>query len=231
MQYTLTKTKIKALKILYSLLLLFLSVLFLSDINKRRMVYESKAWKIALHINFSCFLFGYSLGVFSSVSDAISVSYNWNKDSIYIELFSSLLPIGALPGSLITELILGKYGRKSGTIIANMIYIVGSLVILFNSTWAIGISRFIVGISAGMCLALAPIYINEVVPPEMMKNIGPTMSLYSAGGLIVAYFFGLLIELVGDSQALWMSVLLFPILIAAYQSYYLHAILEYDSPY
>lgn len=189
----------------------------------------SAVWKLALKIDLTCFIFGYSLGVFNSVSASIGKSYAWGENSEFLESFSSILLFGALFGALGTERTINRFGRKNGIVLCDIIYIIGSLVILLDWTWAIGISRFIVGVSTGMCMTIPPIYINEISPVELRGKVGTTMSLFAASGFIFAYGFGLVIELVGHFKWLWMAILLFPAVVACWQGLYLFYFVEFDT--
>ena len=71
----------------------------------------------------------------------------------------------------------GAIGRNRTLLLNDMIMIIVSGLSIATIAPIFGIGRFILCISAGISPAIAPMYISETTPQEMMKSVGPTMSI------------------------------------------------------
>lgn len=159
--------------------------------NRRRI------WVKAIHIAMADVLFGFNLGVFNPCLDNIAYSLSWgdSEKTLHFTMFSSLIAAGALVGSSLTSKVAGSIGRNRTLLLNDMIMIIGSGLSIATITPIFGIGRFIVGISTGVSLAIAPMYISKTTPQEMMRSVGPMMSILIAVGLTTSYGFGLVLPI------------------------------------
>lgn len=196
---------------------------------------KNQIFLTALHITIVNFLFGYTIGVFNTCQDNVAYSMGWSdsEKSLYATLFSSFIPIGAFFGSSITAYLCNHLGRLKSVVIMDACMMVGSILSCFKYTSVFGIGRFICGFSVGICLAIAPMYVNEMTPQNMMGTVGPFMSLMVSFGLTVSYAFAFALPSDDYSESIndfWVFMFIFPGMVALYQAMYFIFKIKSDTP-
>lgn len=193
-----------------------------------------KVWKLALHIVLGGFMFCYTLGVFNTCSDNVSASLNWgDMKSTFVTVFSTIVPVGVLIGSMVAGKMMNYYGRRKSMMMTDILMMISSgiTVVPFTPTFAIG--RFLSGIAAGIFMTIPVSFVNEVTPDEMIPKIGPLVQISTNVGLIFAYGFGLPLP-TGDYDSnsfnwWWVFMFLFPGFVALYQFCYFLFVCKHDS--
>lgn len=106
----------------------------------------------------------------------------------------SLLPFGAICGSLISSLPLNKFGRRPTLFLAGFIFMIANLLIgladLNSSIAMVLVGRCIAGIGVGISVPSAVIYISEVVSPHLRGTFGCIPALLLALGVLIGYVVG-----------------------------------------
>ena len=141
----------------------------------------------ALHASLGSFIFGYNVGVFTSVQPCVSSSLGWgSSESSLIPLMTAIMYMGGFMGALLSGA-LKRFGRRKSIMLADWINIIGVCIIVIPHTISFGIGRFITGFSSGMFCSLCPLYVNERTPPQISGKIGAIIQASSCLGVVFAY--------------------------------------------
>ena len=201
-----------------------------AEIQNRKTV-----WFHAIHISLADFMFGYSLGVFNPCLENVSYTLSWtnSEKSLYSNLFSTSIPVGALFGASIMSYICQSLGRKRAFLLMDIIMIIASVLSAMPSTVSFGIGRLLTGLGVGMGIVGAPIFVGETTPSAMKSSIGPILGIMIAIGTTVSYAFGLALptdNYQGNLNHFWQFMMSFLGLVAAYQAIVMTFFFKYDSP-
>ncbi|XP_061360187.1 inositol transporter 1-like [Gastrolobium bilobum] len=134
-------------------------------------------------------LFGYDTGVVSGALLYIKEDFEVVKNSSFLqELIVGMALIGAIFGAAIGGWINDSLGRKTATIIADINFVVGSLIMAFapNPFVIIG-GRFLVGLGVGAASVTAPVYIAEASPSEIRGGLVSANVLMVTGGQFLSF--------------------------------------------
>ncbi|KAF2019766.1 MFS quinate transporter-like protein QutD [Aaosphaeria arxii CBS 175.79] len=166
--------------------------------------------------SFGGMLFGWDTGLIGGVltMKAFQHSFNLDKDS---DDFSNLqgnivsvLQAGCFFGALSSFYISDKFGRKRALIIADIIFIIGSIV---QTLCALGttslaqlyVGRVIGGFGVGLISAVVPTYIGENANKEIRGRCIGCMQLFNVTGICLAFFvnYGINLHIPGLSSSKW----------------------------
>lgn len=96
--------------------------------------------------------------------------------------------IGAAGGGWINDV----YGRKKATVIADILFIIGSLIMCAAPDhYILILGRFFVGLGVGVASITAPVYIAEAAPSEIRGGLVATNVLMITGGQFLSYLVNL----------------------------------------
>ncbi|KAK7270045.1 hypothetical protein RIF29_22920 [Crotalaria pallida] len=128
-------------------------------------------------------LFGYDTGVISGALLYIKEDFRAvNNSSFLQELIGGMALAGAIFGASIGGLVNDALGRKTATIIADILFIVGSAIMAAApNPYVIIFARFLVGLGIGAASVTAPLYIAELSPSEIRGG------LVSANNLMITF--------------------------------------------
>lgn len=131
-------------------------------------------------------LFGFDTGIISGAITFITKQYHLSTEMEGLVVSSVL--IGAVCGTLISNIISRLYGRKKALISASILFVIGAL----GSAFTVGpyfliIVRFFLGIAIGIASYTAPLYLAEISPQEVRGRIIAFYQLMIAAGLLAAY--------------------------------------------
>ncbi|KAI4345050.1 hypothetical protein L6164_012218 [Bauhinia variegata] len=134
-------------------------------------------------------LFGYDTGVISGALLYIKEDFELVKNSSFIqELIVGMALFGAIFGASIGGLINDACGRKKATIIADINFAVGSLIMAFApNPQVIIFARFLVGFGVGAASVTAPMYIAEAAPSEIRGALVSANVLMITGGQFFSF--------------------------------------------
>ncbi|XP_016182617.1 inositol transporter 1-like, partial [Arachis ipaensis] len=96
--------------------------------------------------------------------------------------------VGAIFGAAIGGYINDVFGRRIATIIADLSFIIGSVIMaLAPNPMLIIVGRFLVGLGVGFASITAPLYIAEVSPSEIRGGLVSANCLMITGGQFLSY--------------------------------------------
>ena len=111
-----------------------------------------------------------------------------NNDFVMQEVIVGMALIGAIFGAAIGGVINDHLGRKSATIIADICFGAGSVVMATApNPYVIIAGRFLVGLGVGAASVTAPVYIAEVSPSEIRGGLVSANTLMITAGQFVSY--------------------------------------------
>mgnify|MGYP001413960331 CR=1 FL=1 len=157
-------------------------------------------------------LFGYDTG-------SISTSILLIKKELLLttseqELAIAMVPLGGILGAFFGGLLSDRKGRKKTILAASVIFIVGTFCFSFSdSIYEIIICRFVIGIAAGIYLAIVPLYIAELAPAHMRGALVSINQFAITIGLLASYLVGDLFIKSND----WRMIFILATIPAAFQ--------------
>ncbi|XP_028798518.1 inositol transporter 1 isoform X1 [Neltuma alba] len=138
-------------------------------------------------------LFGYDTGVISGALLYIKDDFQEVKDSNFLqEVIVSMAVVGAIIGAAVGGWINDAYGRKKATLIADVIFTMGSVVMAAApDPYVLILGRLLVGLGVGIASVTAPVYIAEASPSEIRGGLVSTNTLMITGGQFLSYLINL----------------------------------------
>ncbi len=146
-----------------------------------------------LHIYFIGFiaalaglLFGFDTGIISGAITFIQKQYNLSTEMVGVIV--SIVMIGAVCGTVISNIISRHFGRRNALIIASILFSITAIGSALAVTPYFLISiRFFLGIAIGIASYTAPLYLAELSPRNIRGKIIAFYQLMIAAGLLAAY--------------------------------------------
>ncbi|XP_054250890.1 solute carrier family 2, facilitated glucose transporter member 5-like isoform X1 [Indicator indicator] len=155
----------------------------------------------------SSFQFGYNTSVVNSPAPYMQDFYNQTylnrndkpMDGAFMTLLwtltVSMYPLGGFFGSLMVGPLVNNCGRK-GTLLINNLFSIAAAILMGTSELAktfevIIISRFIMGIFAGLASNVVPMFLGEVAPRNLRGAFGIVPEIFVTSGILIAQIFGL----------------------------------------
>ncbi|KVI08285.1 hypothetical protein Ccrd_013349 [Cynara cardunculus var. scolymus] len=130
-------------------------------------------------------LFGYDTGALLYIRDEFE---EVDQSSVLQETIVSMALLGAIFGAASGGWINDLYGRKSATLIADVIFVLGSfLMATAPDPYVLLFGRFLVGLGVGVASVTAPMYIAEVAPSEIRGGLVSTNVLMITSGQFLSY--------------------------------------------
>uniref|UniRef100_A0A1B0D0W2 Facilitated trehalose transporter Tret1 n=1 Tax=Phlebotomus papatasi TaxID=29031 RepID=A0A1B0D0W2_PHLPP len=111
---------------------------------------------------------------------------------VHIETWvSSVPPLGAFFGSLVTAVLMHRMGRKFSVLLAAPIWVVSWAFIALSQRWEIIMTgRILSGISVGVTLPSAQIYVSECSDPKIRGVLASFPSIAMSLGIVFSYVIG-----------------------------------------
>lgn len=111
---------------------------------------------------------------------------SWQETIVSMALVGAI--IGAASGGWIND----AYGRKKATLIADIVFAVGSIVMAAApDPYVLILGRLLVGLGVGLASVTAPVYIAEASPSEVRGGLVSTNVLMITGGQFLSYLVNL----------------------------------------
>ncbi|XP_039120383.1 inositol transporter 1-like [Dioscorea cayenensis subsp. rotundata] len=162
---------------------------------KRSMSYFSNVYVLGLTITAGIggLLFGYDTGVISGALLYIKDEFELVAQSNFLqETIVSMALVGAMIGAAGGGWVNDAYGRKRATLIADVVFTIGSLVMCAApDPYVLIFGRLLVGLGVGMASVTAPVYIAEASPSEIRGGLVSTNVLMITSGQFLSYLVNL----------------------------------------
>ncbi|EMD60332.1 hypothetical protein GGP41_008296 [Bipolaris sorokiniana] len=173
-----------------------------------------RAYLLTAVASFGGMLFGWDTGLIGGVltMDAFQNSFNLHKGSPDFANLQgnivSVLQAGCFFGALASFYVSDTFGRKWALIIADIIFIVGSLIQtlcgLGTSNLAqLYVGRVIGGFGVGLISAVVPTYIGENAPRAIRGRCIGCMQLFNVTGICLSFFvnYGIALHITSPTDA------------------------------
>ncbi|KAH6788323.1 inositol transporter 4 [Perilla frutescens var. frutescens] len=149
--------------------------------------------RLALSAGLGGLLFGYDTGVISGALLYIREEFDVvDKQTWLQETIVSMAVLGAIFGAAAGGLINDKFGRRISIMVADVLFLVGAIVMaLAPAPWVIIIGRILVGLGVGMASMTAPLYISEASPHRIRGALVSTNGFLITGGQFLSYLINL----------------------------------------
>lgn len=166
----------------------------MADIRRYRRVYILTA--VA---SFGGMLFGWDTGMIGGILTLASFQKSFALDK-HSKNFSNLqgnivsvLQAGCFFGALSSFFVSDKFGRRSALIIADAIFLLGSILqtcsgLQTRSLALLYVGRVVGGFGVGLISAVVPMYIGENANKEIRGRCIGTMQLFNVTGIMLSYF-------------------------------------------
>ena len=175
----------------------------------------------ALAVGISTLQIGYAIGVFNPLMHQMRIQLNWNgKPSIFYGLITSMIPLGAALGSLLSNP-LSKFGSKSALFCANFILILGCSLTQCLNLVSICLGRAVYGIAIGVFGVVVPIFLRDMSPLELTAPLGAVTTITYNGGFLVACLLGYLVperdsSSEANNETVWRLMFAIPIILTVF---------------
>ncbi|XP_057424543.1 inositol transporter 1-like isoform X2 [Lotus japonicus] len=114
------------------------------------------------------------------------IFYSWQETIVSMAVAGAI--VGAAAGGWIND----AYGRKKATIIADVIFALGAIVMAAApDPYILIVGRLLVGFGVGIASVTAPVYIAELSPSEIRGSLVSTNVLMITGGQFLSYLINL----------------------------------------
>ncbi|KAI3698196.1 hypothetical protein L6452_31308 [Arctium lappa] len=148
---------------------------------------------LALSAGIGGLLFGYDTGVISGASLYIRDDFEAVEKHTWLqETIVSMAVAGAIVGAAFGGWMNDKFGRKKSILFADILFVMGSLVMaLAPNPWVIIVGRIFVGLGIGIVSMTSPLYISEASPARIRGALVSTNGLLLTGGQFLSYLVNL----------------------------------------
>ncbi|WVZ62921.1 hypothetical protein U9M48_012611 [Paspalum notatum var. saurae] len=163
----------------------------------RDLLYLTSKQPFILRLAFSAgiggLLFGYDTGVISGALLYIRDDFEQvEKSTVLQETIVSMAVAGAIFGAGAGGWMNDRFGRRPSLLIADLLFLAGSMVMAFAPAPAIIIvGRVLVGLGVGMASMTSPLYISEASPARIRGALVSTNGLLITAGQFLSYLINL----------------------------------------
>lgn len=128
----------------------------------------------------------------SSIPILMNENFIHQFTMIETSVLVSLIPLGAIPGSLLGEIISDLTGRRNLIVISTIPLVVSWLLLAFGTLkYFYFVARFLAGIADGLLYTIIPAYTAEISDPEIRGMLGSLLQMFMNFGMLfinVLYF-------------------------------------------
>ncbi|XP_064411271.1 solute carrier family 2, facilitated glucose transporter member 12 [Latimeria chalumnae] len=165
-------------------------------------------------------LVGYELGIISGALLQLHTLLELTCQQQ--EMVVSALLIGALLASLTGGFLIDQYGRKIIIIMTSCLFIVGSFILVFSTSYIVLIvGRLVIGISIPLSISATCIYIAEIAPQHKRGQLVSLNELMIIVGILLAYIVNYLFANVSNGWQYMSGLVILPAILQAIAMYFL----------
>lgn len=164
------------------------------------------AYFIIMFAGLGGMLYGYDIGVISGALLFVQHSIQLN-DAELSTIVAAVLGGGAV-ATLVTGYLADRFGRRTMISIASAIFIVGVLLLVFSTNYAMLLTaRLIQGIGIGIITIIIPLYLAETAPSSIRGRSVTVFQLFLTGGILLAFVVDLAFTHSGNWRGMFACVL------------------------
>jgi len=165
-----------------------------ADVNAIEAPVTVKAYLMCVFASFGGIFFGYDSGYINGVTGSknfINLVENGNRDSLtagHLTLITSILSAGTFFGAIIAGDVADRFGRRPTIIIGCLIYIIGVIIQITESSGLalICAGRAVAGIGVGFVSAIIILYMSEICPRKVRGALVSGYQFCITLGLLIA---------------------------------------------
>jgi SP family galactose:H+ symporter-like MFS transporter len=151
---------------------------------------RAKLRRWALAASLGGFLFGYQVGVVGGA--LLSVRRDFRMGALEQGLLVSLLPLGALVGSIVNGRLADAFGRRRTLMLDGVVFLgCTALAAVAPDLAVLLVARAVVGLAVGSVSAAVPLYLSEIAPPALRGRLVTTNQVLVTLGILAAYLVAL----------------------------------------
>ena len=112
-------------------------------------------------------------------------------DDSQVSLIGSMMPLGALVGSLVCGWGMERLGRRTTMLLVSVPSALGWLLITYAASFGpIAVGRVLTGFATGCCTVVVPAYVGEVCEPRARGTMGASFQFQATLGVLGVYVIG-----------------------------------------
>jgi SP family galactose:H+ symporter-like MFS transporter len=144
----------------------------------------------ALAASLGGFVLGYQVGVVGGA--LLSVRRDFGMSAFEQGLLVSLLPLGAMVGSVINSRLADAFGRRRTLMLDAVVFLAGAALAAGAPDLAVlFVARGLSGLAVGSASAAVPLYLSEIAPTAMRGRLVTTNQVLITSGVLGAYLVAL----------------------------------------
>ncbi|WP_019853934.1 sugar porter family MFS transporter [Actinopolyspora mortivallis] len=133
-------------------------------------------------------LFGYDTGVISGALLYLKGPLGIADNAFMQGVVTSALLVGAMVGALLGGSLAARLGRRPMTLVAAVVFAVGSLAAAFTPDVTIlVVARFVIGLGVGLTSVVVPMYLSEISPTRIRGTLSSLYQFSISVGLLLSY--------------------------------------------
>jgi sugar porter (SP) family MFS transporter len=157
---------------------------------------------IAIIASLTGLLFGFDEGIIAGILDKIVTDFQLRHYEVGFMM--GLLPFAALFSAFVSGKIADRIGRLHVLFLISILFCIATLaILLFHSFIVLCIARILLGLTIGMSVVVAPLYIAETAPESIRGKLVTCFQLAITVGIVCAY---LISQILSPSMP-WQSLL------------------------
>jgi MFS family permease len=118
-----------------------------------------------------------------------------------------VMPLGAILGAGTAPLLMKVTTRKQFVLVCNLLALMIAGIIQISNMYVLLVCRVVQGILTGLFMAITPIYINELVPKQVLGSFGVFTQLFVVFAIVFTFALGAILEDVGASPFVFYRVM------------------------
>lgn len=163
--------------------------------------------RVVLIVALGGFLMGFDASVISGTVSAIEAEFGLSK--LELGWVVASLTLTASLAMLVSGPLADRYGRRPVLKAAALIFALSAVLsAVAPNADVLAAARMLGGFGVGAALIVAPLYIAEIAPAEQRGKLVSFNQLNIVIGISAAYFSNLLVQLVSQMDAAWVSTLM-----------------------
>ncbi|MFL5955474.1 MAG: sugar porter family MFS transporter [Gaiellaceae bacterium] len=151
---------------------------------------DAKLRRWALAASLGGFLFGYNVAAIGGA--LLSVRSDLGLGPVEQGLLVSLLPLGAMVGSVVNGRLADTLGRRRTLLLDGVAFLAAAALAAAAPGYSVLLlSRAVAGLAVGSVSATAPLYLSEIAPPALRGRLVTTNQVQITLGILAAYLVAL----------------------------------------